>query len=96
MKKAPTKSTASDETMRTEYDFSHGVRGKHHKAYRQGHQATIHKSDGTTVVQNFKLEEGAVVLDRDVRKYFTNAEAVNNALRALIAIIPSKSRRARS
>ena len=47
-------------------------------------------------MQNFKLEEGAVVLDQDVRKYFTNAEAVNNALRALIAIIPSKSRRAQS
>ena len=96
MKKTTVKSTASDETTRTEYDFSDGVRGKHHKAYRQGHQVTIHKSDGTTVVQNFKLEEGAVVLDQDVRKYFTNAEAVNNALRALIAIIPSKSRRAQS
>ena len=96
MKKTTTKATASDETMRTEYDFRPGVRGKHHKAYRQGHQVTIHKSDGTTVVQNFKLEEGAVVLDQDVRKYFTNAEAVNNALRALIALIPSKSRRARS
>ena len=96
MKKTTVKSTASDETNRTEYDFSYGVRGKHHKAYRRGHQVTIHKSDGTTVVQNFKLEEGAVVLDQDVRKYFTNAEAVNNALRALIALIPSKSRRARS
>jgi len=24
------------DTMREEYDFSSGVRGKHHKAYRQG------------------------------------------------------------
>ena len=95
MKKNTTKLTASDE-IRTEYDFSQGIRGKHSKAYRQGHQVTIRKNDGTTVVQNFKLEEGAVVLDQDVRKYFTNAEAVNNALRALIALIPSKSRRARS
>ncbi|MBU2568535.1 MAG: hypothetical protein KJ725_00615 [Gammaproteobacteria bacterium] len=27
--------TTTDE-MRTEYDFSKGVRGKHHKSYRQG------------------------------------------------------------
>lgn len=96
MNKIKTKSPASTEMMRTEYDFSQAVTGKHHKAYRQGHQVTIRKNDGTTVVQNFKLEEGAVVLDQDVRKYFTNAEAVNNALRALIAIIPSKPGRVRS
>lgn len=26
----------ANEEMRTEYDFSGGVRGKHHKAYREG------------------------------------------------------------
>jgi hypothetical protein len=25
-----------DDTMRPEYDFSHGVRGKHYEAYRAG------------------------------------------------------------
>src|SRR5438105_4871319 len=92
MKKAISKVKAKDDEMRAEYDFSGGVRGKHYRAYRQGHSVTIHKNDGTTVVQQFKLEEGAVVLDRDVREYFPDAEAVNKALRALIALIPQKPR----
>lgn len=78
--------------MRAEYDFSGGVRGKHAAAYHQGHTVTIHKKDGTTIVQNFKLEEGAVVLAPDVREYFPDAESVNNALRTLISIAP-KSRK---
>ncbi len=80
--------TKKIEEMRVEYDFSGGVRGKHAAAYHQGHTVTIHKKDGTTVVQNFKLEEGAVVLAPDVREYFPDAEAVNNALRTLISIAP--------
>ena len=27
---------SDEDTMRQEYDFSSGVRGKHHEAYRQG------------------------------------------------------------
>ena len=96
MKKATSKRPAKkeDDEMRAEYDFRGGVRGKHYRAYRQGHTVTIHKADGTTVVQHFKLEDGAVVLDRDVREYFPDAEAVNQALRALIALIPKKRRKA--
>ncbi len=74
--------------MRAEYDFSGGVRGKHAAAYHQGHTVTIHNKDGTTIVQNFKLEEGAVLLEPDVREYFPDAESVNNALRTLISIAP--------
>jgi hypothetical protein len=80
------------EEMRAEYNFSGGVRGKHAAAYHQGHTVTIRKKDGTTVVQNFKLDEGAVVLAPDVREYFPDAESVNNALRILISIAP-KSRK---
>ena len=74
--------------MRAEYNFSGGVRGKHADAYQQGHTVSIHKKDGTTIVQNFKLEEGAVILEPDVREYFPDAESVNNALRTLISIAP--------
>lgn len=80
------------EEMRAEYDFSGGVRGKHAAAYQQGHTVTIRKKDGATVVQNFKLDEGAVVLAPDVREYFPDAESVNSALRTLISIAP-KSRK---
>ncbi len=80
--------------MLPEYDFRGGVRGKHVQAYRQGHTVKIHKANGTTVVQQFTLEEGAVVLDPDVSQYFPTSEAVNNALRSLIALVPNKRKAA--
>ncbi len=81
--------------MRSEYDFpsmKRAVRGKHYKAYRSGHKVEIHQADGTISVQYFKLEDGAVLLAPDVKKYFPDSEAVNKALRSLIEIIPSKRR----
>jgi hypothetical protein len=81
--------------MRPEYDFAKmtgGVRGKYHKAYRAGHTVKIHKADGTTVVQYFKLEDGAVMLEPDIRKYFPDSETVNKALRCLIPLLPKKHR----
>ena len=85
---------AEQDVMRGEYDFRGGVRGKHSKAYRQGHTVKIHKSNGATVVQHFKLEEGAVILDPDVSEYFPTSEAVNEALRSLIALVPKKRKAA--
>jgi len=78
--------------MLPEYDFRSGVRGKHYEAYRRGHTVTIHKTDGTTEVQHFKLEEGAVMLEPDVRAYFPDSETVNKALRGLITLLPKKSK----
>ena len=95
MRKAVSKVISDREDMRSEYDFSNmkgAVRGKYYKAYRAGHNVVIHKADGTASVQYFKLEEGAVMLEPDVRKYFSSSESVNKALRSLIAIIPSKKR----
>src|SRR5207302_4093581 len=77
---------AGDE-MRPEYDFRGGVRGKHHQAYRRGHTVTIHKTDGSKVVQHFTLEDGAVMLEPDVRAYFPDSESVNSALRCLIPLL---------
>ncbi len=81
----------TDEDMLPEYDFTGGVRGKHYQEYRQGHTVTIHHADGTTVVQHFTMEEGAIMLDPDVRRFFPDAEAVNHALRTLIHLIPQRS-----
>ena len=74
-----------------EYDFTHGVRGKHYQAYRAGHTVTVHHADGTATVQHYKLEDGAVMLDPEVRAYFPDSEAVNRALRMLISLIPKHS-----
>ena len=71
--------------MRQEYDFSGGVRGKHFKAYREGHTVRIHKEDGTTSVRYFTQEDGAVMLHPDVKAHFPDSESVNKALRSLIA-----------
>ena len=95
MKKAETREPATTDDMRPEYDFSTmkgAVRGKYCKAYREGHKVVIHKEDGTDLVQYFKLEDGAIMLEPDVRKYFPTSEAVNKALKSLIEIIPSKRR----
>lgn len=84
--------------MKQEYDFSRmkgGVRGKYHKKYREGHSVIVHHEDGPDTVHYFTLEDGAVMLEPDVREYFTSSEAVNEALRALIAIIPYKPHKKR-
>lgn len=89
----PTPAVAADSDLRAEYDFSQmtgGVRGKYAKAYRAGHTVKIHQDDGTTIVQHFKLEEGAVIIEPDVRPYFPDEEAVNTALRCLIPLMPKK------
>jgi hypothetical protein len=93
MKKAKAKTPATIEGMRPEYDFSDmkgEVRGKYYKEYRKGHKVIVHKEDGTDSVQYFKLEDGAVMLEPDVKKYFQTSDAVNKALRSLIEIIPAK------
>ena len=78
--------------MKPEYNFvgKKGVRGKYYRAYRKGHKVKIEREDGTVTVQYFTLEDGAVMQEPDVRKYFPDSEAVNKALRSLISLIPSQ------
>ena len=83
--------------MLPEYDFTgkRGIRGKYYRAYRAGHTVKVYKTDGTVSVQHFKLEEGAVMLQPDVRQYFSSSESVNSALRSLIQLtklVPSKGK----
>ena len=78
--------------MRIEYDFTGGVRGKHYKAMQAGYTITIHKADGTPVVKDVMLKEGAVVLEPDIRAYFPDSESVNRTLRCLIPLLPKKRR----
>ncbi len=93
MKKAVTKIVqVEDNDMRTEYDFTGGVRGKHYKAMQAGYTITIYNADGTTVVKDVMPKEGAVVLEPDIRAYFPDSESVNRTLRCLIPLLPKKRR----
>jgi hypothetical protein len=92
MKKASDRSQKIEDEMRPEYDFSGGVRGKHAREYRRGHTVAVHRKDGSTTVEHFGPVEGSVILDPDVRPYFPDSEAVNEALRGLIRLAPTGSR----
>ena len=97
MKKAKTASQAQDD-MRPEYDFTGkpGARGKHYHAMREGHTTIVHEADGSTTVTHYRVLPGAAMLDSDIRAYFPDAEAVNTALRGLIALIPRGRRSPRT
>lgn len=93
MRKAGRRTQEPNDDMAPEYDFSKlkgAVRGKYQKAYQQGHEVRILREDGTTAVHWYGLEDGAVMLEPDVREYFRDSEAVNRALRGLIAIAPHR------
>jgi hypothetical protein len=70
--------------MKNEYDFSQGVRGKHFHAYRAGHSVQWQKQDGSVEEHHFSLEDGAVMIDPDLKSRFPDSESVNNALRSLV------------
>ena len=93
MKKA--KEAPAEYNLLPEYDFTgkQGVRGRYYQAYRQGHSVRVHEPDDSVTIRYFTLEDGAVLLEPDVREYFPNSEAVNAALRSLIALIPDKAAR---
>jgi hypothetical protein len=93
MNKGATKAdTRHDDGMRAEYDFTGGVRGKHYQAIQQGYTIKIHKADGTVITEEIQTPKGAVILEPDVREYFSDSQAVNRTLRALISLIPEKGR----
>jgi len=81
---------SDDREMRDEYDFSGGVRGKHYRNEREGHEVHISKEDGTVEVHYYHPLDGTVKLDRDLLAKFPTADAVNDALRAYLATVSSQ------
>jgi len=75
----------SGKEMREEYDFSQGGRGKHVKEYRAGHVVRINKLDGSVQECHYTLEDGAVMLDPDLKAKFPTSDSVNQALRSLVS-----------
>ncbi len=67
MKKVKAAQSADPDTMRPEYDFTGGVRGKHATALRQGYTRIVHRTDGTREITEIRPLEGSIVLDPDVQ-----------------------------
>ncbi len=82
---------APDDTQ-PEYNFSGGVHGKYYLAYQQGYTVRIQNADGTVSEATYTPPPRTIVLDPDVFAYFSDAESVNRALRALIEVVPQKRR----
>jgi len=76
-----------DDGMRAEYDFSKAERGKFYRPLDKGYTVHVKQSDGTETVKNYTLAEGAILLEPDVREYFPDSQAVNEALRSLILLM---------
>ncbi|MBK8796110.1 MAG: hypothetical protein IPM07_06890 [Anaerolineales bacterium] len=79
-----------DDELRPEYDLSGGVRGKHDKVLREeGYTVRVYNDDGT-VTERRVAGERMVMLEPDVYEYFSDAQAVSQALRTLISLVPEK------
>jgi hypothetical protein len=90
MKKPKTKHSDTVQAMLPAYDLrgKKGVRGKYYQGSQQGHAVRVHEEDGTVATQYFTRAEGAVMLEPDIREYFSNSEKVNKTLRSRNALIP--------
>jgi hypothetical protein len=82
-----TNSSKAGNVMEPRYDFSKGKRTDHAKRYKRGHDVSVERADGSITVQYFTLEDGAVLLEPDVRAVFKDSNAVNRALRCLIPLV---------
>ncbi|GIK10924.1 MAG TPA: hypothetical protein PKC99_12245 [Anaerolineales bacterium] len=84
--KTTKKKQEQDDEMRAEYDFSKAQRGKFYRPLDKGYTVRVTKKDGTVEVNHYALVEGTVLLAPDVKEYFPDSEAVNEALRSLIQL----------
>ena len=71
------KSTKSDE-LRPEYDFSGGIRGKHHRAYQQGSNVVFLEPDVAEVFKNSESVNHALRLlielaGKELKRYLTKS-----------------------
>ena len=84
--------------MRSEYDFAKAERGKFFRPLDKGYSVRVSQADGTMIVNQYILSEGTVLLAPDVREYFSDSQAVNEALRSLIHLaetVPARKYKSR-
>ena len=91
MKKIAKRIRDVESDMLPEYDFSKGVRGKHHSKFQEGVSVTVYTPNKTTVQRFIKNQDRFVRLEPDIAKIFVDAKSVNDTLRRVI--ISSKKKR---
>jgi len=82
-------STDKDDSTKQEYtiDASKVQRNPYFAARQQGYRVKIHHPDGTLEERDMPAKpDGSITLSPDIRVYFPNSEAVDKALRSLIAL----------
>ena len=82
-------SDTNEKKMKREYaiDASKVQRNPYAKARQQGYLVRIRHPDGTVEEREMPPKlEGTITLSPDVQAYFPDAEAVDKALRSLIAL----------
>ena len=90
MKKRVSPKAAAKDEMRSEYDLSDGARNPYARQLREsGYTIRVHHPDGAVTEKCFP-GENTVTLAPDVQEYFPTSEAVNQALRTLISILPEQ------
>jgi len=74
--------------MRDACDFSAGIKGRRHQAYRAEHTVRVMKRkgciEGGIEIRQCTLADGAVMLDPDSKVRLPDSEAVNRAQRASV------------
>ncbi len=60
--------------IRPEYDFSKGIRGKHHKAYRQGTNIVLLETDVAEVFKDSESVNHALRMLMDIAKKETDGK----------------------
>ena len=82
-------SSTDENSMKKEYiiNASKVRHNPYAKARQQGYAVRIHHPDGTVEEREMPSKlEGTITLSPDVRAYFPDSEAVDKALRSLIAL----------
>ena len=62
--------------IRSEYDFSKGIKGKHHKAYRQGTNIVLLETDVAEVFKDSKSVNHALRMLMDIAKKETDGRLI--------------------
>jgi uncharacterized protein YfaA (DUF2138 family) len=77
----------ANKEIQDEYDFTDkkSVRGKYHKAYKEGHSVRVY--DGEKIVSNNYF----AAIEADVREFSPDSKVINKALSSLMKLAPSKT-----